>query len=81
MTDKEFKNLQIGDVVLGGSGLEYVIQQSYEDHYVGTRTVTITNQDEWELIKSREEIKVTMESEEIPDNPGISAGLPWSQNP
>jgi len=71
MTDKEFKNLQIGDVVLGGSGLEYVIQQSYEDHYIGARTITITNQDEWELIKR----------EEIPDNPGISAGLPWSQNP
>ena len=60
MTEKEFKNLKAGDIVIGkASGNEYVITNNYGDYVtinvIIIKECEITNSDEWDLIKKKEE--------------------------
>ena len=51
MTNNELKALQMGDVVrLKGSAVGYIVTANYGDHVTATRTVDITNSQEWDLV-------------------------------
>ena len=48
----DISSLDRGDVIQNrGSGLTYVVIANYGDRAVAVRTLTVTNPDEWELMK------------------------------
>ena len=50
MTEDEFRNLCIGDVVRGAKGNAYVVHINYGNRVVAVRTVEMTNSREWDLV-------------------------------
>ena len=51
MTEKELKDLQVGDIVRNKSGSEgYIITSNYGNRAIGVRTIDITNPSEWDLV-------------------------------
>ncbi len=51
MDTKEMQALKRGDIVQGASGRSYVIVELTAAGPVAVRSVTITNPDEWTLVK------------------------------
>lgn len=51
MTEKELRDLEVGDIVRNKSGSEgYVITGSYGNRAIGVRTIDITNPSEWDRV-------------------------------
>ena len=52
MTQKEFRNLQVGDIVRGRiSGMAFIVTDNYGDRAVAVRVVELTNPCEWLLVR------------------------------
>jgi hypothetical protein len=55
MTKKEFKRLDVGDVVRSGLlGHTYVVTANYGDRVTAIRTADMTNPTEWDLVSKVE---------------------------
>lgn len=56
MEDKEFKDLEFGDVVRSkADGRAYAITGNYGERKTASRTVDLTNPSEWELVRKSKE--------------------------
>lgn len=72
MTGKQFKSLDVGDIVRGRvSGVSYVVTGNYGGRVTAVRTAEITNPDEWELIVPHADDRDAYDATHVsPDVPG-----------